>query len=406
MNKRALFVGIATVLIFAVATFVWKHTPAQKTQVAETSDPNMVELTPELQQTGDIKTEAVVEQQITKRVKITGSVSPDETKLAHIAPLGQGLVEEVYVRLGDRVRKGQPLLQYDNIELGELISEHLTAHSELERARAQAQVAVKALDRANNLIGVEAISPRDFELRKAEQQSALADIASKQAQLARVEEKLHRFGLSEQQVSDITKNEGGHRTASETILRAPFDGIVIKYDVGKGELVGQNKELFTIADTANVWVQGDVYEKDLGSIPSTGDCIVNVSSYADVPFRGKITYLGDFLDPNSRTAKLRCVVPNNDGRLKLEMFADMVIPTKSSTTVLMVPKSAIQEVNGDSVVFVRKDATHFEKRSVKLGGKGDNDFHVISGLRVGEQVVTQGSFYLKTAIMRGSIGEE
>lgn len=405
MNKRTVLISIIVIVLITALVF-WKRQPVSKDIEAEAHDPNTAELAVEAQRTGNIQTEPLTEKQLTKRVSITGVVSADETKLAHISPLGQGVVEEVNVRLGDRVKKGQPLLRYDNIELGELISEHLTAHSELERARAQAQVAIKGMERANNLIGVEAISPRDFELRKAEQQSAQAEVASRQAQLSRVEEKLHRFGLSEKQVSDITKNEGGHRTASETILRAPFDGTVIKYDVGKGELVGREKQLFTIVDTANVWVQGDVYEKDLGSIPSQGECLVTVSSYAGIPFRGRITYLSDFLDPNSRTAKLRCVVPNDDGRLKLEMFADMVIPTKASTSVLMVPKSAIQEINGETVAFVRKDATHFEKRPVKVGAQGDNDFQVLSGLRAGDQVVTQGSFYLKTAMMRGSIGEE
>lgn len=407
MNSRTLLISTIVLIVVIVSTLMlWKRQPVRKDVEAEAHDSNTVELALEAQRTGEVRIEPLTEKQMTKHVSITGVVSADETKVAHISPLGQGVVEDVSVRLGDRVRKGQPLLRYDNIELGELISEHLTAHSELERARAQAQVANKGLDRANNLVELEAISPRDFELRKAEQQGSQAEIASRQAQLSRVEEKLHRFGLSEKQVSDITKNEGGHRTASDTILRAPFDGTVIKYDVGKGELVGREKELFTIVDTANVWVQGDVYEKDLGSIPSQGDCLVTVSSYANVPFRGKITYLSDFLDPNSRTAKLRCVVPNGDGRLKLEMFADMVIPIKASANVLLVPKSAIQEINGETVVFVRRDATHFEKRPVKLGPQGDKDFEVVSGLRAGEQVVTQGSFYLKTAMMRGSIGEE
>jgi cobalt-zinc-cadmium efflux system membrane fusion protein len=170
--------------------------------------------------------------------------------------------------------------------------------------------------------------------------------------------------------------------------------------------VAREKELFTLVDTSSVWVLGDIYEKDLGRTPGQGDCLVTVSSYPNERFRGRITYLSDFLDPSSRTAKLRCVVPNKEGRLKLEMFADVFIPTTSATSAVVVPGAAVQDIEGKPVVFVQRDATHFEKREVTLGERGDQETQILAGVRPGEKVVTVGSFYLKSASMREQIGGE
>ncbi|MGH9531846.1 MAG: efflux RND transporter periplasmic adaptor subunit, partial [Terriglobales bacterium] len=247
----------------------------------------------------------------------------------------------------------------------------------------------------------------EYELRKAEVRQAEAGVASKEAELARVEEKLHRFGLTEEQVTTLrAAPEGEHRTASHNILRAPFSGVITKYDVSRGELVTREKELFTIVDTSSVWVLADVYEKDIGEVPRTGECLVSVTSYPNEQFKGKITYVSDFLDPASRTAKLRCVVANADGRLKLEMFADVLIPTTRTAPVVTVPTAALQEINGEPAVFIQRDATHFEKKSVRIGERGADRVQVLSGVSRGDKVVTAGSFHLKSELLREQIGGE
>lgn len=406
MRKRYFIAALLLIGVIVALIFMLRGKPATLAKDTKPDDPNVVELNPEAQKNASLTLASVREQKIEEMIKATGVVSPDETRLAHIFPLAQGIAERPYVRLGDHVQAGQPLLLYDNIELGETVGEHLSLHGEVDREKAQLEVARKSVERANTLIAVEAISPRDYELRKAEELQAQAAVQSKEAELARSEEKLHRFGLTEEQVQRLRVSGEGHRTASHNILRAPFAGIITKYDVSQGESVAREKELFTLVDASSVWVLGDVYEKDLGRIPGHGDCLVTVSSYPNERFRGQITYLSDFLDPNSRTAKLRCVVPNKDGRLKLEMFADVLIPTKSATAAAVVPGAAVQDIDGKPVVFVQRDATHFEKREVTLGERGDQEAQILNGVRPGETVVTAGSFYLKSALMREQIGGE
>jgi cobalt-zinc-cadmium efflux system membrane fusion protein len=405
--KKIYFIAPLLVLGLTVALILTlRGKPARLAKNTKPEDPNVVELNAEAQRNANLSFAPVLEQKIQEMIKATGVVSPDETRVAHIYPLAQGIAEKPYVRLGDHVQAGQPLLLYDNIELGETVGEHLSLHGAVDKEKAQLQVARKSVERANTLIAVEAISPRDFELRKAEELQAEAAVHSKEAELARSEEKLHRFGLTEEQVQRLRVLGEGHRTASHNTLRAPFAGVITKYDVSQGESVARDKELFTLVDTSSMWVLGDIYEKDLSRIPGHGECLVTVSSYPDERFRGQITYLSDFLDPNSRTAKLRCVVPNKDGRLKLEMFADVFIPTKSGTATAVVPGAALQDIEGKPVVFVQRDATHFEKREVTLGERGEQEMQILSGIRPGEKVVTVGSFYLKSASMREQIGGE
>lgn len=406
MRKRYFISALLLLGLIVAVVFIFHGKQSTLAKDTKPEDPNVVELNPEAQRNANLGLAPVSEQKIEEMIKATGVVSPDETRVAHIFPLAQGIAEKPYVRLGDHVQAGQPLLLYDNIELGETVGEHLSLHGEVEKEKAQLEVARKSLERANTLITVEAISPRDYELRKAEELQAEAAVQSKEAELARSEEKLHRFGLTEEQVQRLRVSGEGHRTASHNILRAPFAGIITKYDVSQGESVAREKELFTLVDTSSVWVLGDVYEKDLGRIPDRGDCLVTVSSYPNERFQGQITYLSDFLDPNSRTAKLRCVVPNKDGRLKLEMFADVLIPTRSAAVAAVVPSAALQDIDGKPVVFVQRDATHFEKREVTLGERGEQEAQILNGLRTGEKVVTAGSFYLKSALMREQIGGE
>jgi cobalt-zinc-cadmium efflux system membrane fusion protein len=165
-------------------------------------------------------------------------------------------------------------------------------------------------------------------------------------------------------------------------------------------------ELFSIADLSHVWVQAEVYEQDLGRVKIGQPAIITVDTYPGEKFRGQVTYLGDVLDPQTRTARVRCEVANPDVRLKLDMFAAIQLPTHFSRRALVVPASAIQQMNGSDVVFIRKSQTAFETRPVRTGKTLDDVTEIQSGLRQGEGVVSTGSFHLKSVALSGQIGEE
>jgi cobalt-zinc-cadmium efflux system membrane fusion protein len=189
--------------------------------------------------------------------QITGIVGPNQTRQAHIRPLSRGRVEKVYIRTGDRVRAGQPLVSYDNIELGELISEYETAKANLEKANAGAEVSKRSVERAQKLTELGAVTGAELEKRDAEYKSSVASINVQRAQAAMIEQKMRRFGLTD---ADFQILEGGANKRSSgvlhTVLRSPFDGVIIKAEVAESEVVYSERELFTVANLSTVWVQG------------------------------------------------------------------------------------------------------------------------------------------------------
>lgn len=406
MNRRNLIIGGLFVVGLVLVFVLMRGKPEPEPERDEAAHSNVAELGEEAQRNVGLELVEAKERTIRRTVTATGIVSPDQARVAHIFPLARGIVERVNVKLGDRLRQGQPLVTYDNIELGQLIGEYLSVLGEQERLRAQQEVARKFLERARSLIEVEAIAPREFELRQAEFDQAKAAVESKRADLARIEEQLHRFGLTDKDISAMGGSDhGSHRTASHNVLRAPRDGVITAFDVSQGELVDREKELFTIVDTSTVWILADVYEKDLGQVKAGGECQVTVAAYPGEVFSGRITYVSDFLDPNSRTAKLRCVMSNKDGRLKLEMFATVEIPA-GQRTALAAPAAALQQIGEETIIFVQRDPTHFEKRVVTIGARGEDWVEVRTGLQKGDKVVAKGSFHLKSIIQRELIGGE
>ena len=367
----------------------------------------VVEVGSDAQKNAGVQVVDVRSEVVPTTVDVTGAVAAAESNVAHIKPLARGVVEQVSVSLGSRVEKGQPLITLDNIALGELVGEYLAEKATLRQAQTDLEVRRRNLARAEELIKLEAIAQQQLDLRRAESQNAEAMVTSQRAKLAKVEEQIHRFGLSDADLSKLTPEEGasGHRVASHNVLRAPFSGVITKYDVAVGETVEPERELFTLSSLSTVWVLADVYEKDLDQVPRSTDVTIRVETYPDRTFAGKLTYVSDTIDPKTRTAKVRCVVDNPDGALKLEMFARVTIPTRERRTGLVVPQVAVQRIEDQPVVFVRQSDTRFDRRNVRLGTAARDVVEVVDGLKQGEHVVAAGSFYMKTALLRERIAE-
>lgn len=423
MNTKGIRIAIAAVVILvvaAVALRMWRShgQPAPRESTAKDAlSPGVVELTQEAQRTGGVQTATVTAQPLPTVLSVTGSVAPVESRVTHVRPLARGVVERVSVTLGQRVQRGDPLITFDNIELGERIGEFLAQSAALRQAEADLAVRQRVFQRAQSLIAIEAVSQQELELRHAEFQNAQAAVASQRAQRSRIEEQLHRFGLDEADVrrlespastasSDDGTGVAGHRTASHNVMRAPFDGVITSYEVAPGEQVDPEKDLLTVSDLSQVWVLAAVYEQDLSKVRTGRDVQIVVDAYPGRTFTGRLTYISDVIDPKTRTAKVRCVVDNPDGALKLDMFARIRIPTGDARAAVTVPATAVQQVDGQPVVFVRQSATTFERRNVQTGASAGDVIEITTGLKPGEVIATTGTLNLKTALLRERIGGE
>ncbi|MFP5205729.1 MAG: efflux RND transporter periplasmic adaptor subunit [Acidobacteriota bacterium] len=333
--------------------------------------------------------------QLNQYLKVTGTVQPIDSKVAQVSPLAQGRILEVRVKVGDRVEAGQTLATFDNIEAGELVAQEQSARADLERMKAQLIPAIRQAGRSRRLADIGAGSEKDYESSKAEENGIEADIRSQQALIEGIQQRLRRFGVP----------DSGIRGALITTLKAPFAGVVLKAQASPGDVVDAGRAVFTVANLSHVWVQAEVYEKDLGRIRVGQTAYITVDAYPERPFEGRVAYIGDVIDPQTRTARVRCDVANPESRLKVDMFANVEVPTDFRKTAIAIPSSALQEVDGKTVVFIRRGPTQFEKREVEKGATVGDLTEIISGLSVGEPVVTQGAFHLKSILAVGSTGD-
>jgi cobalt-zinc-cadmium efflux system membrane fusion protein len=386
---------LTVIFLFTIIACSSGPKETEKTNEETKQESKLLEMTTQAQQHVGLRTTGVVLKELQEYLHVVGTVQAIDTRIGHVRPLTRGRVEKVDVRVGDRVRAGQALATFDNIEAGEVLAEYQGAVTELQRLKLQQASAQRIAERNNELSDLGAIAKKNAELSRVEAQSAQDSVRVQESVVAGLVSRLRRFGVEQVNVSNPS-----------TVIRAPFAGVVIKAQTAPGDVFDADRELFSIADLSHVWVQAEVYEQDLGRVKVGQPAVITVDTYPGEKFQGQVTYLGDILDPQTRTARVRCEVANPEIRLKLDMFASIELPTHFSRRALVVPASAIQDLNGISVVFIRKTPTGFEVRPVKAGKTLEEETEIQSGLQEGEQVVSVGSFHLKSVALSGQIGEE
>jgi len=189
-------------------------------------------------------------------------------------------------------------------------------------------------------------------------------------------------------------------------LKAPINGVIIDRKASIGELVGKDREIFTISDPTDLWAIAEIKERDIGGVKIGQDASFSVLAYPGEMFRGKVVRVGNEVESESRTVEARIEINNADGRLKSGMFADIEITTTVLSHVIVVPDSALQTDEDREVVFVALDGNRFEKRFVVPGIEQRSRVEIREGLKPGEKVVTEGSFVLKSEMLKGELGEE
>lgn len=316
------------------------------------------------------------------------TVQPNKNKLAEVTTLVRGRATDVYVDVGADVANGALLAKLYSSELGLAQSSYLKAGAKLHEAEL-------AYERARGLLEDKAISVAEFQKKDAEAKSVRAE-----AREAR--DRLRVLGMQE---SEIARLDRDHAISAYVPVHAPFPGRVIARNLAKGEVVETHHELFTVADLSEVWVVANVPEKDVRFIQRNHAVEVRLAAYPQEVFQGAITYIGDVLDPATRTMSVRVTVPNRDGRLKPEMFASVRVYTQSEAGVLTVPSAAIQRDQQRVLVFVQTEPGTFEARPVTIGEESGGATKVLGGLREGEAVVTQGAFALKSELVKHQIQE-
>lgn len=189
-------------------------------------------------------------------------------------------------------------------------------------------------------------------------------------------------------------------------IKAPIDGVIIDRKATTGELVDKAKEIYTISDPTQLWAIAEVKERDIAAVKLNQDATFAALAYPEEKFHGKVVLIGNQVESGSRTVEVRIAVDNAEGRLKPGMFADVEIVTTILDNVLLLPDGALQTDGESQIVFVAIGDNKFEKRIVKLGLEQSGRVQILDGVKAGENVVTDGSFILKSEMLKGQLGEE
>jgi cobalt-zinc-cadmium efflux system membrane fusion protein len=363
--------------------------PSPPAATAAPSESGILELPEGSPTLTHLQTERVALRPIRTALKAqAGKILANENRLAHLSARVPGRIVAVYADLGDRVKEGGRLLLLDSPAFGE-------AQLEYRKARNALSVTEKSLERAQALLDRGAIGAGEHQRREADYENARAD-------LYEAEEKLHLLGMTEREIQRLAAKTLPHAEVAQVSLRAPFRGEVIERNATIGEVIDPNKTLFTVADLSTVWVRADFPEQQAGRLKTGLAIEVRVSAYPDSTFRGIITYVGAVIDPATRTVMARAEVPNLDGRLRPEMFAEVTLLTQEQS-VLAVPRAAVQQVGSRTIVFLAREPRRFESREVKVGESSNDYIEVKAGLKEGDEVVTHGTYALKSEALREQI---
>lgn len=315
-------------------------------------------------------------------------VQPNQRNMAEITTLVRGRVVEVYADLGQEVKANAPLAILYSSELG-------LAQSAYLKAKAKLHVAEQAFNRAQFLLQEQVIG-------EAESQRRQAELLSAQAEANESHDRLKLLGMNDE---EFRRLERSRQIRSVVPIVAPFGGRIIGRKLTRGEVVETTENLFVIADLSEVWVLANIPEKDIPfvhSVHASGGAQVDVriNAYPKEVFKGTITYVGDVLDPITRTMQLRIELPNQDGRLKSEMFATIRLFSESQPDRLAVPEAALQRDQGRTFVFVQRGSNEYEMREVHIGESNGTLTSILGGLSEGEPVVTHGAFVLKSELLK------
>ena len=324
-------------------------------------------------------------------LKLTGEVRFDERRVAHVSTQAEGIIKTVYVTLGDKVERGQALVELESVVIGEAQSAYLEAAGMLTLA-SRNHARLDALRKEGIASEKELLSARqEFDAAQIRTDAAFG--------------KLKRLGMSAAAARGLTQNTATGRL----VLRAPVQGTVLDIHAVAGEVARADTSLATVGDNSSVWVWADLYERDIALVTREQAkqpmaATVAVKAFPKEELAGTVDFISPSMSESSRTVKARINVPNPDGRLLAGMFAQVKIFIPGDQQVLAVPSEAILEDEGRSFVFVHHQGDYWVRRPVDAGRTFAGMTEITAGLAEREVVVANGAFLLKSDVLRSKMG--
>lgn len=381
----SLVVGGGTVGVGARVAAVAPVAAASESAAAASSATRALALPEGAAARNPVRTMPAVMVRLARDIQVIGTVAPDQDHFALVGPLVSGRVARLAAGVGDRLRRGQIIGEIESAEVGE-------ARAALIAAKARYIAAEANLRRETDLAQRRISSSREREL-------AQAQWAGDKAGVRAAAERLRAIGLSNADIDAIDHRDLGGRVP----MRSPIDGTVIDRTITLGQAIERATDAFKIADLSHLWVNLELYEKDLSRVRVGQEVEVRADAFPGEIFRGRVAYVVPVIDEATRTAKVRLEFENREGRLSLGQLVTARIVGdghRGTPEVLAVPRNAVERVEGRPVVFVADSGGAFRQRAVELGGSGGELVEIRAGLAAGEVVAADGAFLLKSELLR------
>lgn len=361
-------------LMLLLAALVGCNKQESPREAEAAADPNLVKAEAALLAKVQIAPAATAA--VSDTLRVAGRIDFDEQRLARIGSSVNGRVTDIYVQLGQQVNRGDVLARLHSNELSTAQLAYLKARSQMELHR-------RNVERAQSLFVTDVISDAELQRRTNE-----FEISSAETRAAR--DQLRVLGLPQSSIDELAKT--GAIDSFAPVVTS-LKGVVVDRRVSAGQVVQPADNLFVVADLSRVWAVAQVPEQEVSQV-NVGQAVrIEVPALRNEKLVGKLIYVGQTINPETRTVLVRTELDNRDGRLKPDMLASMLIAA-TPTERLVVPSTAVVRENDEDHVFVSLGDGMFRLTRVRLGPDRDGVRVVLDGLKVGEPIAVDGGFHL------------
>ena len=327
--------------------------------------------------------------EISKTLDLTGEVIIAPERMFRVAPGISGVVRKVFKNLGDQVKSGDLLVTLSSRDLADAKAQYVATNSLLKLANA-------SLKRESELFNKKVTAKRKYlEAKQVQTEISIKQNAAQQRLLA--------IGLTKQSIASVLNNKDKDLSLYE--LRAPASGVIINKNLALGDLLESHTTSFTVADLSQVWINLTVYQKDLPFIHQGQQVSISTRfSTSENVTPSVISWISPVLDETTRSATARIILDNTKGQWRPGLFVSAKVNTSTSHAGIVIPLSALQTIDGNSIVFVQHEEGEFKPQVVQLGRRDHSQVEVLRGLSANQIYVSKNAFVLKAQSQKGSFG--
>ncbi|MCC7009929.1 MAG: efflux RND transporter periplasmic adaptor subunit [Acidobacteria bacterium] len=385
------------VLAGATSTIACGSSPAAGSSAPPQSAPattrqaNEITISSEAQHSSGISVAAAAAETRTGYFETPAVLQVNETRTARLGSLVDGVVTGADVQVGERVEQGQRVVSIHSHTVHDAWASYRKAMADRQRATAELTYARSAEARASRLLATKAVSPQEMERAATDRAAAEQALAVAESEVRRALDELEHLGIEADHVDAAERQDA-------VPVTTPLSGVVLERLVTSGTAVTMGAPLYVVSDLTTLWAIADVDEARLPLLGVGRAATIAVAAYPDRAFPARVRAIGDTVNPETRRVTARIEVDNPQGLLKPQMFATVRLSTGEERQVVVVPATAVQQLDRQAIVFVETSPGTFRRQPVSRGPERDGRVE-LTGIAPGTRIAVGGTFLLKSKLL-------